>query len=137
MSETIISPNNVYKLALPYGYKIEESEGTVVIYSDENGNGAINITNYQIPDSYIFDAESELKDFASSVGSVNSQTLQGIVTNNGYAYSEFTIEKRFWKIWVFFKKPYAVFASYNCDQKDKGNEMQKIDKIMQSLRIIY
>jgi len=136
MAETIISPNNVYELTLPDGYKLEENEEAVIVYNEGNGSGAINITSYQIPDDYVFDIEEELRDFVSSVdNNINAQTLQ--ITSNGYAYSEITTQGRFWKIWTFFKSPNAVFASYNCDEKDKGNEIDKVDKIMHSLKIIY
>ncbi len=136
MAETILSANNVYEVVLPDGYILEEQEEAVTVYNVENGSGAINITNYQILGDYVFDAEEELRNFAGSVdNNINAQTLQ--ITSNGYAYSEFTTQGRFWKIWAFFKNPNAVFASYNCDEKDKGKEIDKVDRIMQSLKIVY
>lgn len=136
MSETIVSPKKIYELALPNGYGLEENEETIVVYNVENGIGAINITNYQIPNDYDFNAEEELRDFVKSIdGNVDSQILQVTLRNNEYACSEFFNVDRFWKIWTLFKRPHAVFASYNCDEKDKTSEMDKVDKIIQSLKI--
>jgi len=137
MAERITSPNNVYEFALPDGYEPQENEGMVIVCNEENGSGAINIRNYQMPDYYVFGAEEELRDFVSSVDNgINRRALQVTVTSNESAYSEFITEGRFWKVWTLFKNPHAVFASYNCDEKDKDNEMNKVDKIIQSLKII-
>ena len=109
MAETIISPNNIYKVVLPNGYILNVNKENPTVYNEQNGSGAINITSYQIPVEYVFDLDAELRDFANSIDkNINTQNLE--VTTNGYAYSEFITDKRFWKIWAFFKNDHAVFG---------------------------
>ena len=136
MSDTFKSPNKIYELSLLDGYVLEESESTINIFNKVNGYGAISITSYKIPEDYDFNIQQELKDFAASVDkNINNKELR--ITIDGYASSEFVIKDKYWKIWTFFKNHYAVFASYNCDGKEKNNEIDDIDRIMQSLKILH
>jgi hypothetical protein len=134
MAETIISSNGVYKLVLPEGYVLEENEQGTIVYNEQTGNGALNITSYRIPDDYSFDIEDELRDLVSSIDTtINSRVLP--VKKNGFACCEFTTQDRFWKVWTFFKNQNAVFISYNCNEEEK-EEINNIDKIITSLKII-
>ncbi len=135
MTKNTISPNNIYELTLPNEYLLKENKGITIIYNEVNGNGAINITSYHIPTTYNFDISDELRDFANSIDKTfDTQNLK--VTINEYAWSEFISENTFWKIWAFFKNHHAVFMSYNCDKKDKTQEISTINKIAESLEII-
>ena len=132
---TIISPNGIYNLSLCCGYISEANGDAITIYNDEDGNGVINITSYKIPGEYDFNIEEELRDFATSVdNNVNGRTLK--VMNNNFSVCEFISQGRYWKAWVLFKRPYAVFASYNCDANDKNKEIDKVDDIMRSLKMV-
>ena len=135
MSETVVSPNNIYEITLTDGYVLEENKNVIAIYNEKHGVGAINITSYQIPDDYDFNIEEELRDFATSVdNSIDGKTLQ--IKRNGCTSSEFMSKERYWRIWVFFRKPQVIFVSYNCNKEEKNNEIDKINEIVQSLKIL-
>jgi hypothetical protein len=136
MSDMVISPNKVFEIALDDAYVLEGSEGTVTIFNEVYGCGTVSITSYKIPEDYDFDMEKELKDFAVSVDkNIDNQTLQ--VKINSYASSEFITKDKYWKVWTFLKNYYAVFASYNCDEKDRNNEIDSINRMLQSLKILH
>lgn len=137
MSESIISSNKIYKITLSNGYEFEEGDDTATVFNKADGYGAITLTSYQIPEDYAFGLETELRDFATSVGSENIDSSKLPITVGSYAFSEFVAEGRYWEMWAFFKNNYAVFASYNCDEKDQDRERNKINEIMQSLKILH
>ena len=135
MIESTISLNNIYEIKLPKGYLINVDKEITTIYNEENGKGAISITTYKIPIEFFFDINVELRDFANSIDkNLNTQNL--LLTVNQYAYSEFITEHKFWKIFVFFKNQNAVFMTYNCEIEHKNYEMNEVNNIAESLKIM-
>lgn len=138
MSEKTISPNGIYEFILPNGYEVEADGETIVICDNDKGSGAIRISCYKIPDNYPFEIEAELKDFISSIdNNYNKLGDLGIkLLNPKHAFSEFSAHEYFWRVWVLFRRPHAVFITYNCLKNEQDREKEKIDGIMKSFRII-
>lgn len=136
MPYKILSPNDIYEIVICDGYILEEGEKNVFIFDRTKGYGAISLTNYKIPEDYDFKVDKELQDFAFSIaGNINRQDLK--VVRGEFSFGEFIIKGKYWKIWVFLKNRHAVFASYNCDEKDRCKEIDNIDMMMHSLRILH
>jgi hypothetical protein len=133
MNKTIISKSKTFELTLPENFSYEENENRLSIYS-EKGYGAINISSYLIPKDYRFDEIKELKDFVHSIDKkINFQDLK--INKDKILTSEFVTVKQYWKIWVFFQNYKAIFVTYNCEEENKQEEIEKINLIVQSIRI--
>ncbi|SFE45604.1 protein of unknown function [Chitinophaga sp. CF118] len=134
-----ISNSNFYSLNVPDTYEIQEDDGVVGIYDEENGVGAINISSYQIPETYDFKMEAELMDFIATNSDYNSlvKLVNTEIRDNTYGKSEFTTDgKDYWKYWLKFKNLKVIYITYNCDYDKKEIERNLIDKIVASIEIL-
>lgn len=134
MLEKSVSPKGVYKFELPIEFMFEKIGESVSVFDEKAGSGAVNITSYDIPINYDFDMVKELRDFVNSIDA-NIESKREIMGSD-YVFTEFISKGSFWKIWIFFKNQHALFASYNCDKKEKEKEIEKINKIVESLEIL-
>lgn len=128
-----------FNLNLPSNYEITELEDGIINISDEiNGVGAITITKYIIPDSYEFIIAEELNDFLASIEDFTEDIKHEVTIESATRISTefFSLENRFWKLWLFYEYRTAMFITYNCEsKKSKDKELSVIEKIVSSISI--
>lgn len=120
--------NEQFGFTFPNSWEIENDENLVSVYDPENGLGALQFTLYGVDDPSDIDLISELEDYLG-----DRHRNFDIENGDGFVHSNVRDEDGvWWRYWFFIKDKTLVFATYNCDQQDKGKEDQEVEKIIKS-----
>jgi hypothetical protein len=120
-----------WALTIPDTWEWDESDECVTIY-DPDGCGALQIRGYEKETPV---TAEDLRDFAQ--GHLRSDAVVSELTMCNAVGISFAFEKdeAYWIYWLLRKHMVMVVATYNCGLEDKGEESQKVAKLLASLRI--
>lgn len=128
--------SNFFSVQIPDDWTYEEGE-VLLIYKLDNGVGAIQISNYSIPEDYVMDLENELLEFVvPNFENVSIDELRGYVKKNLNAVVlENDNNETFWYFKIMFENNKLLFITYNCDIKEKNSERFSVNQILSSIKI--
>lgn len=121
--------NDHFGFAYPETWEVGNDGNLISVYDPENGLGALQFTLYEVVEPSGIDLISEFEDYLG-----DRHGHFEIQTGGDFVYCIVKDEEEvWWRYWLFIQGNIMVFATYNCEQQDKGKEDQEVERIIKSI----
>ena len=133
MSE--VYQNNTFSVGVIDGWEFCERPASVAFFRTRDGRGAINISKMEKREGGDADAESLLALFSRE--SARLRRIDPWQSGVDVAFGECERDGRLWRYWVFWRRPRAVFVSYNCRLENRDDEeLAEVEATVRSINMI-
>jgi hypothetical protein len=124
---------------IPKSWDYSFSDSILCVYDEDDGVGAIQISNYNLPDGYSFDLFDEFYDFLSKNISINkndSSFYSKIINvKPDYLMIEADTTDRSFIFAMYYYCNSVLFVTYNCEKQDKSKEKEIVLSFINSVAV--
>src|ERR1043165_7078475 len=124
-------------LQIPEGWSFEQSSGSLAIFKDDEGVGAITLSAMRRATVVTANPAEIIEDFASGLrlGPINGCAPVSVPSACvGAAQGQFEKHGRYWLVRAVVAKRSVLIMSYNCALSDKNREQSELMEIFDSAR---
>jgi hypothetical protein len=133
--KVFISRAGWYSFRYPIGWTAAEDDVCVELYDPEHGVGVLHISAYQTP-APIDPKDELLDDLADYKPAPKAEDITvTVAATKKVASFESVSDQSFQKTWYISDKSYLVLVTYNCADKNKAKELQRVEKIVKSIEV--
>lgn len=133
-----ISKHSRFSFKYPNDWELEQEDNLITVYNN-NGVGALCISDYYPPKGKKINRINELIDYLNEnvVGINAEETKQNIITKDDHAYVDYIDkEKTYWQYWLFSDDKTVILITYNCEEPDREKEKTVVQQIIETLKIL-
>lgn len=122
-----------YTIDVPDGWEFVERASSVALFRCYRGKGAINVSKMEAPDT-----ETNPLELIGvfSEGYAGHRPIDAWQSGVEVAFGDCERDGRHWRYWVLWRRPIAVFLSYNCKVENiSQDEIGEVEQIVHSTRL--
>lgn len=121
-----------WTVVLPLAWQGTHEEECDSIFN-EDGVGVLQLSAYKKPSQV---SEQDLEDFATEHIEAGAKTKFVEYGEFSGLTLSFCIDNEYWRYWYLRVGSLALLVTYNCDAEDQNVEVQQVNAILGSLRLI-